>query len=143
MKLRALKWIKQYSGMRWIVTDSVLFFFLSTSDFIEIRCPQGQIVTQKLHDGGWVTILILFQSVQVCNSIIEGLLGELARDVGTVQDLIVEDWVVKGQAQANGVRRLKRLRLCDCLTVAILCFLDDLLAPIIKIEKSLVEFKQG
>ena len=96
MKLRALKWIKQFSGMRWIGTDSVLFFFLSTSDFIEIRCPQGQIVTQKLHAGGWVTILILFQSVQVCNSIIEGLLGELARDVGTVQDLIVEDWVVKG-----------------------------------------------
>ena len=107
----------------------MLFFFLSAGDFIEIRRPQRQIVTQQLHDGGWVAVLVLLEGVEVGDGIIEGLLSKLAGDVWTVQDLVVEDRVVQGQTQTNWMRRLERLWLRHRLTVAILCFLDDLLAP--------------
>ena len=38
-----------------------------------VRGPQGQVVTQKLHDQRWVLVAILVKGVQLGNSLIEGL----------------------------------------------------------------------
>ena len=110
--------------------QSVLLFLFPPGDLIQVGRPQCQIVTQQLHNRGWVTILILFEGVQVGNGIIEGLLGELAGDVRTGQDLIVKDRVVECQAQSDGVRGFERLGFSDGLTIAILGLLDDLFSPI-------------
>ena len=48
------------------------------------RSPQGQIVTQELHDQGAVTVALFGEGVQLSNGIIERLLGEVASTVGRV-----------------------------------------------------------
>ena len=47
---------------------------------------------------------LLGQRVELGNGVVEGLLGEVARAVGRVQDLVVEDREVEGQAEADRVR---------------------------------------
>lgn len=67
------------------------------------RRPQGQVVTEQLHDEGAVTVGLLAERVKLGNGVIEGLLGEVAGAVGGVQDLVVEDGEVEGQAKTDGV----------------------------------------
>jgi hypothetical protein len=43
-----------------------------------VRRPQSQVVTQKLHDKGRVLVRIFIESVELGNSVVKGLLGELA-----------------------------------------------------------------
>ena len=83
-----------------------------------------------MHDSGRVTILVFFESVEICDSIIEGFLGEFASDVRTVQDLIVKDGVVQGKTESDRMCRFQGLALCDGLSIAILRVLDHLLAPV-------------
>ena len=65
--------------------------------------PQCEVVSEKLHDEGAVTVRLLGERIELSDSIIESLLGEVACAVGAVQNLIVENGEVEGQAKANGV----------------------------------------
>lgn len=65
--------------------------------------PQRQVVAEELHDQGAVTVGLLGERVELGDGIVEGLLGQVARAVGRVQDLVVEDREVKGETQADGV----------------------------------------
>jgi hypothetical protein len=56
-----------------------------------------------LHDECAVAVGLLRQRVELGNGIVESLLGKVARTVGRVQDLVVEDGEVEGQAEADGV----------------------------------------
>jgi hypothetical protein len=76
------------------------------------RGPQGQVVTEKLHDEGGVPVALFAQGVELSNSVVEGLLGEVASAVGRVEDLVVEDREVKGQTQPDRVG-WGELGLCD------------------------------
>lgn len=76
------------------------------------RGPEGQVVTKQLHDEGAVAVRLLRQRVELGNSVVERLLGEVAGAIRRVQDLVVEDGEVKREAQANGVGR-GQLRLGD------------------------------
>lgn len=67
------------------------------------RCPEGEVVTEELHDEGAVTVGLLGQRVELSNGVVEGLLGEVASTVGRVQDLVVEDREVQRQTQTDGV----------------------------------------
>ena len=67
------------------------------------RGPESQVVAQKLHDQGAVTVALLGEGIELGNSIIEGLLGEVACAVGRVKDLVVEDREVQGETKADGV----------------------------------------
>lgn len=67
------------------------------------RGPKGQVVPQELHDQGAVAVALLGEGVELCNSVIEGLLGEVACAVGGVEDLVVEDGEVQGETKADGV----------------------------------------
>lgn len=69
------------------------------------RGPEGEVVTEELHDEGAVTVRLLAEAVELGNSVVEGLLGEVAGTVGGVEDLVVEDREVEGKTEADGVRR--------------------------------------
>jgi hypothetical protein len=69
------------------------------------RSPEGKVVAEKLHDEGAVTVRLLRQGVELGNSIVEGLLREVASTVGGVQDLVVEDGEVESKTQTDGVSR--------------------------------------
>ena len=59
-----------------------------------------------LHDESTVLVAVLVQGVQLGDGVIEGLLGELARLVRAVEDLVVEHREVEGEAQPDRVGRL-------------------------------------
>ena len=53
------------------------------------------------HDEGAVFVGLLAQGVQFGDGIVEGLFGEVACSVGGVQDLVIEDREVEGEAEAD------------------------------------------
>lgn len=65
--------------------------------------PEGEVVAQQLHDEGGVLVRLLGEGVQLGDGVVEGLLGEVARAVGGVEDLVIENGKVEGQTQADGV----------------------------------------
>ena len=67
------------------------------------RCPEGEVVTEKLHDEGAVAVGLLAEAVELGNGVVEGLLGEVAGTVRRVEDLVVEDGEVKGKTETDGV----------------------------------------
>jgi hypothetical protein len=67
------------------------------------RCPQGEVVTEKLHDESAIAVGLLGQRVKLGNGVIEGLLCEVAGAVGRVEDLVVEDGEVERQAETDWV----------------------------------------
>lgn len=69
------------------------------------RGPEGEVVTEKLHDEGAVAVRLLGEGVELGNGVIKSLLGQVASTVGRVQDLVVKDREVESQTQADGVGR--------------------------------------
>ena len=83
-----------------------------------------EVVAEELHDEGAVLVALLAQCVELCgytmirsrlqtlwgnsklltsNGIIESLLGKVASLVGGIENLVVEDGVVEGEAETDGV----------------------------------------
>lgn len=111
---------------RTIASSSVLFL----GGVGEVTGPKREVVSQQLHDRGWIAVLVLFKTVEVCNGVIEGSLRELAGVVRRVQDLIVEDWVVEGKAEADRVCGLELLWFVWSNLVGLLGVLNDLLSAV-------------
>ena len=65
--------------------------------------PQGEVITKQLHDESRILVRFFVKGVKLGNSIIESLLGDLARSVGGVKDLVVKDGEVKGKTKTDGV----------------------------------------
>lgn len=80
-----------------------------TGIILHIRGPQGEVVTEKLHDQGAILVGIFAKGIQFRNGFIEGLLGEGAGAVGRVEDLVVEDGEVEREAQPDGMGRRQLL----------------------------------
>ena len=76
------------------------------------RRPEGQIVAQELHDERAVAVRLLGKRVKLGNSVVKGLLREVASTVGRVQNLVVEDGEVQGETETDGVGG-RELRLGD------------------------------
>lgn len=89
--------IEMYIGLMKI--KSIVLFKLGS--------PEGQIVSDQLHDGGGILVLFFLDLVNVGNGLIEGFLGKLAGSAGVVLNFVVENRVVKSQAQSNGVGGLE------------------------------------
>lgn len=119
----------------------IYFWFYSTANcsfhllllvvFDKIARPECQIVSQKLHDGRWVTVLFLLQVFQVRDGIIEGGFSKLACQVRWAHNFVVENRVVKGETKTDWVRRLQLLCLLLRELVRILCLINDCLAFIL------------
>merc|ERR1719221_504883 len=71
--------------------------------------PQGQIVTQQLHDQCGILVGILRDVVQLSDGIFKGCASHLASLIWIGQDLVLEDREVQRQAQANGMGHSKTL----------------------------------
>lgn len=68
------------------------------------RRPQGQVVAKELHNEGAIPVRLLRQRIELGNSVVKGLLGQMAGPIGRVKDLVVKDREVEGQTKADGVR---------------------------------------
>ena len=64
-----------------------------------------EVVAQELHDQRAVAVGLLGERVELGDGVVEGLLGEVAGAVGRVQDLVVEDREVQGEAETDRVGR--------------------------------------
>ena len=97
--------------------------------FIQIGSPKSQIITQKLHDSGGVTVLVFFETIEVSDRVVKRLLCVLARNVWVVQDFVVEHRVVQCEAEADRVGALQVLSFIDGSLVGVLRVLNRLFAP--------------
>lgn len=71
--------------------------------FFKFGGPESKVVSDQLHDSGGILVLIFLNLVDVSNGIIEGLLGQLTGLAWVVLNLIVENGVVKGKTESDGV----------------------------------------
>ena len=69
--------------------------------------PQSEVITEKLHDEGRVLVGFFVEGIELGNSVVEGLLGDRAGLVGSIEDLVVEDGEVEGKTKTDRVRRRK------------------------------------
>eukprot|EP01084_Bolivina_argentea_P063644 116175_1 len=74
-----------------------------------VRGPEGQVVSEELHDQSGVFVFFLVEGIDLSNSVLEGLLGELDGLVGVVQNLVLEDGVVQTETKTDGVGGLEVL----------------------------------
>jgi len=122
---------QKYSLLKTDYSLSSDFVFVALN-IVKVASPQGQIVTEQLHDGCRVAILIFFKAIQISNSIVEGLLGQLASNFRWRKNLVVENWVVKSEAKSDRVRRLQFFGSVWCLFISILSILNHFFTSILK-----------
>jgi len=65
--------------------------------------PQGQVVTQQLHNERRVLVRVLRERVELRDGVVKGLLGQGAGLVGRVEDFVVEHREVECQTEADRV----------------------------------------
>lgn len=76
-----------------------------------LRCPQRQVVAEKLHDSSAVLVLLLIKVIKLGDGIIECLLSHGAGSLWLLEDLVVEDREVEGESEADWVGWLESVRL--------------------------------
>merc|ERR1712151_724235 len=102
-----------------------------------VRCPQGQIVAQKLHDERRVFVGVLGDIVKLCDCILKRRARHFACFVWVVEDLVLEDRKVEGKTKPDGMGHCQVLlcyflsificqprvvrSLCLCVTITELC----------------------
>ena len=101
--------------------------------FFELGGPESEVVPDELHDSGGILVLVLLDLIDVSNGIVEGLLGQLAGFAGVVLDLIVENGVVEGKTEPDGMGGLEIL----------LSLLSGALVGIMSVVTSLVVLSSG
>ena len=72
---------------------------------LDVAGPQRKVVAEELHDEGRVLVALLAERVELGNGIVKRLLGKVARAVGRVENLIVEDAEVERETEADRVGR--------------------------------------
>lgn len=78
---------------------------MSRTTFLHVAGPERQVISEELHDQGRILVALLRECVEFGNRIIKCLLGEVARTVGRVEDLVVEYREVEGKTEADWVGR--------------------------------------
>ncbi len=71
--------------------------------FIALRSPQREVVAEKLHDERRVLVLVLLERVELCDGLVKRCLGQGARLIGLVEDLVVEGGEVGLILYLNGL----------------------------------------
>merc|ERR1719471_2436617 len=85
---------------------------------LSVRGPQGQIVTEQLHDERGIFVRLLAHVVELRNRVLESRASHLARLFRVRQHLILEDGIIQCQAKADGMRDYQIL-LCDILSILV------------------------
>lgn len=63
------------SAFIYIMMNNQTSFVISF--FFKFRSPESQVVSDELHNGGGILVLVFFDLIDVGNGIVEGLLGKL------------------------------------------------------------------
>jgi len=69
--------------------------------------PESQVVSDELHNGGGVLVLVFLDVLDVGDGVVEGLLGQVAGLGGVVEALVVEHGEVEGESESDGVGGLQ------------------------------------
>ena len=67
------------------------------------RRPESEVVPEKLHNEGRITVRFLRKRVELGNGVIKRLLGKVASAIRRVKDLVVKDREVERKAETDGV----------------------------------------
>jgi hypothetical protein len=65
--------------------------------------PQGQVLLKELNDTLGITEIVLLEFVNLVESILEGLVSELAGGLMVLHDFVVEDGEVEGETELDGI----------------------------------------
>ena len=90
---------------------------------LHVRCPEGKIVSEELHDQRRIFVAFFGQSVQLGDRVVKGGLGKATRAVRRVQDLVVEHREVQSEAETEkNITKLKLfincIRLMDTFKIS-------------------------
>merc|ERR1712187_982988 len=80
--------------------------------------PQGEIVTQELHDESGVFVRILGDIVKLSNRVFERSACHLASLLGLLQNFVLKDRVIQCKAKTDWVSH-SQVFLSDCLCICI------------------------
>ena len=72
-----------------------------------VTSPEGKVIPQQLHDESRILVRLLIEGIKFSNSVIKRRLGNRARTIRRIEDLIVEHREVECKSKANGVGRGK------------------------------------
>ena len=93
----------------YVLQDCLSYPNRSLTFGLHVGRPEGEVVPEELHDERRVLVALLGQRVQLRDGVVEGGLGQAARAVGRVQDLVVKHGEVEGQAQPEKKKMHTRL----------------------------------
>ena len=121
-QLRQVQWLS-ICCFRWPVHIGTASGSSVPCSFL-VRSPQGEVISQKLHDQCRVLVRVLCNVVKFCNGILKGCASHFARFIRIIQHLVHEDRIVQSQTKANGVSDSQVLprNLC-CCSIGFACFL--------------------
>ena len=77
-------------------------------DFVTVflfLLPESEVLLEQFDDALGVTEVVLFKLVNLVESLLEGLVSELACSLMILHDFVVEDGEVQGEAELDGVAR--------------------------------------
>merc|ERR1711924_317029 len=103
-----------------------------------IRRPQREVVADELHDEGGILVLILIESVEIFNCIIERFLRNKARFLSVTGDLVVKDAGVQRQPKPDGVCACQALCRVSSDGVSVLCIPHGVLSNVAPRDLSVV-----
>ena len=63
---------------------------------IHLASPESEIISNELHDGSGIFVLIFIDVLNIGNSIIEGLLSEFTSLSRAVDDFVTENGIIEG-----------------------------------------------
>jgi hypothetical protein len=93
--------------LRFVGSLGVLLLVRRLVRLLHVRGPEGEVITKELHDKSRVLVALLRKRVELGDSVVERLLGQMASAVGAVEDLVVEDREVERKPETDGVCRGK------------------------------------
>jgi len=70
---------------------------------LELRGPEGEVISDELHNGGGIFVLIFGDLLDVSDGLIEGGLGEVACLGGVIEDFVVEDGEIECKSESDRV----------------------------------------
>ena len=71
--------------------------------FVLFFLPESQVLLKKLDNALGITEVVLFKFVDLIESFLESLIGELNRRFGVLHGFVVEDREVKGKAKFDWI----------------------------------------
>ena len=70
---------------------------------MKISKSNSQVVSEQLHNECAILVAVFTQRIQFGDGVVEGLLGQVARSFGRVQNFVVKHGEVQGKTETDWV----------------------------------------